>query len=145
MKLLLLTALSLSSIANFAQHKSDSAEIMNLIAKDYETMRNWDIQKHVQHCTSNYTLIENGEIWDINKEKEYYLANANRAVARKDYFDVKSVNVYASIGYTVYTLKSEITENGSTKTIVWNESVICRKVDNKWKIELIHSTMVSKK
>ena len=145
MKVLLLIDFLLGSTALFAQHKSDSTEIMNLIAADYGTMRDWDIQKHVQNCTGNYTLIENGEIWDINKEKEYYLSNANKPVDRRDYFDVRFVNVYSNIAYTVYSLKSEITQNGSQKTYVWNESVICRKLDNKWKIELIHSTLVSKK
>ena len=106
-------------------------------------MGNRDIQKHIGNCTDNYLLIENGEFWDMKKEAENYRANVHRVMVRKDNFDFKYVRVYGNIAYAIYNLKSVIIENGNVKNKNWNESVIFRKIDSKWKIELIHSTPIS--
>ncbi len=140
MKYILLLSSLLLTLKAFSNQENDSATIVKLLADDYKTMVNWDINTHVKNCTDNYLLIENGEIWDIKRESEYYRANANRVVERKDYFDIKYVRVHGDFAYAVYFLKSDINEDGNLKIMTWNESVIFRKIKDAWKIELIHST-----
>ena len=144
MKLLLTFCLFLSTNA-FSQNKNDSAAIVQLLSNDYKTMGNWDIKTHIGNCTENYLLVENGEIWDIKKEAEYYNQNSNRVIDRRDYFDIKYVRVYGDCAYAVYNLRSDITENGNLKVKTWIESAIFRKIKGKWKIELINSTPVELK
>ena len=108
-------------------------------------MGNWDIKSHINNCTNNYLLIENGEIWDMKKEAEYYVKNANRKMDRKDYFEIKYVRVYGDYGYAVYNLKSDITEFGKLITRKWIESAIFRKINGEWKIELLNSTPIGNK
>ena len=127
----------------FSQDKSDSISIVKLLKDDYSTMGNWNISKHIQNCTENYLLIEEGEIWNMEKERKYYIENANRTIERKDYFDIKYVRVYGNTAYAVYNLRSDIKENSILKVKNWNESAIFRKLKGVWKIELIHSTPVS--
>ena len=143
MKLISLFACLLISLHLFSQNQNDSTEIVRLLSEDYKTMGNWDIQKHIGNCTDNYLLIENGEFWDMKREAEDYRANIHRVMDRTDNFDFKYVRVFGNIAYAVYNLKSVIIENGNVKNKNWNESVIFRKIDGKWKIELIHSTPVS--
>lgn len=135
----------LFSTYGFSQTGNDSTEIINLLKKDYITMGNWDVKSHQENITSSYLLLENGEIWDTNKDKEYYLKNANRLHIRKDYFDIKTVKVTGTMAYAVYFLKSDFTENGTTRSKEWLESTIFRKVNGKWKIELLHSTLIQPK
>ena len=141
MKQLFVLLYLLLSLNLFSQNK-DSIAIVQLLVKDYKTMGNWDIKTHIENCTANYLLVENGEIWDLNKEIEYYKSNTNRKIDRKDYFEIKYVRISGNNAYAVYHLRSDISENGMLKVKTWLESVIFRKIAGIWKIELIHSTPV---
>lgn len=126
-----------------AQYKRDSIAIVQLLKKDYATMSNYDIQTHVANCTNDYLLIENGEIWDLQKETEWYRSNSHKVIARTDSFTIRTVKVFNNLAYAVYHLQSDITENNTLKIKVWNESVVFRKEQGRWKIALIHSTPVT--
>ncbi|MBK8610009.1 MAG: nuclear transport factor 2 family protein [Chitinophagaceae bacterium] len=130
------------SLTVLAQEGKDSIEIVQLLKEDYKTMQTHDINKHRGYCTSNYLLIENGEIWDMDKEADGYKKDANRIIDRKDNFNFKFIRIFDNIAYAVYNLKSDIIENGNVTQKNWNESVIFRKIEGNWKIELIHSTPV---
>ena len=129
----------------FSQEKNDSSKIVQLLKEDYKTLASWDIEKHKDFCTDDYILIENGEIWNMEKEADNYKKNVHRVLGRKDYFDFNFVRIFGNTAYTVYYLKSDITEDGKLITKHWNESVIFRKVHGKWKIALIHSTPIAVK
>jgi hypothetical protein len=143
MKYKLLIFTFLISTHGFSQKKNDSATIVQLLKEDYKTMVKWDIDKHKGYCTDDYILIEDGEIWNMEKEASNYKKNVNRVLDRKDYFDFHFIRILGNTAYTVYNLKSDITENGKLTTKQWNESVIFRKVQGKWKIALIHSTPIA--
>lgn len=128
-----------------SQVQRDSLEIVQVLKDDYRTMINWDIKKHKALCTDDYILIEDGEIWNMEKEAEHYRKSANRILERKDYFDFIFVRILGNTAYAVYNLKSDITEAGKSITRRWTESVIFRKTQGKWKIALIHSTPIDKK
>ena len=135
-------ALLIQQVA-IAQGKSDSATIVQLLKDDYKTMQSWDTQKHIANCTKDYLLIENGEIWNLQKEVETYKANASRVLKRTDSFNILSVKIFGNMAYDVHHLKSVITENNNSITKVWNESVVFRKEEGRWKIALIHSSLLS--
>jgi hypothetical protein len=125
-----------------AQVKKDSLEIVQLLKQDYQTFITYDINKHKGYCTDNYILIENGEIWDMDDEADYYKKNANRVYDRKNYFNFKSIRIFENIAYAVYKLKADFLENGNLTHKNWSESAIFRKIAGVWKIELIHSTPI---
>jgi predicted enzyme related to lactoylglutathione lyase len=116
--------------------------MVNLLVSDYATMGTWNADEHAQNCTSDYLLIENGEIWDLPKELEYYHTKSGTKTVRKDKFTFKRVKTEANTGYAVYDLQTDIIENGVFKTYHWNESVIFRRLNRQWKIALIHSTPI---
>jgi ketosteroid isomerase-like protein len=125
-----------------AQYEKDSIAIVQLLKNDYATMGNYDIKTHVGYCTADYLLIENGEVWDLKKETEWYRTNAHRVLSRTDFFTIRTIKVHNNIAYAVYHLRSDFKENNTLKTKVWNESAIFRKEQGSWKIALIHSTPV---
>jgi hypothetical protein len=99
-----------------------------------------DIKTHRANCTDDYLLIEDGEIWNMEKEAAYYKQNEKRVIEREDHFDLNYMKILDNTAYVVYNLRSEITENNKLSQKNWNESVIFRKVDGQWRIALIHST-----
>lgn len=139
MKYLLISIFMFVSGATAPQSK-DSTAIVKLLKSDYGTMGNWDIKTHINNCTSDYLLIEEGEVWNLEKEKQYYQSNAGRVLQRKDVFTFKKIRISGDMAYAVYFLKSEMTERGVLTVKTWNESAVFRKVGGQWKVALIHST-----
>lgn len=142
MKYSLLIFFLIVSMKIFSQGKNDSIEIIQLLKDDYKTMVTSDIKKHMAYCTDDYLLIENGEVWNMEKEAEYYKQNTRRVIERSDYFDFKYIKISGNTAYAVYNLKSDIRESGKLTQKNWNESAIFRKIDGRWKIALIHSTKI---
>ncbi len=145
MKYRFLTIAFLFSLHVLAQNNSDSAAIVQLLKADYGTMMTHDLKKHMEHCTDDYLLIENGELWNMDKEADWYKKDVNRIYIRKDYFDFKLISILGTTAYTVYELKSEFEENGVLTSKHWSESAVFRKVNDQWKIALIHSTPITAK
>ena len=143
MKLLVAIFISFVSANSYSQAKTDSSEIVRVLKEDYKTMVTWDIDKHRSLCTDDYILIEDGEMWTMDKEAEHYAKSSKRILSRQDQFDIRFVKVQGNSAYTVYTLKSDIVEAGKSITKRWNESVVFRKVQGVWKIALIHSTPIT--
>ncbi|MBZ5857850.1 nuclear transport factor 2 family protein [Flavihumibacter profundi] len=127
-----------------AQYKADSAKIVTLLEEDYKTLANYDTIKHRLNCTYDYQLVEEGEVWNIDKEIDYISKIALSKASRTNEFFIRSVKISGSTAYAVYDLRSTITEEGNAKKYRWLESAIFRKVGNRWRIALIHSTRVER-
>lgn len=138
--LICLCCLSFSAIA-FSQ-KNDTTAIIQVLKSDYGTLFSMDLKKHISNCTGDYLLIEDGDIWNMEKESKWYKDDANKVTDRKDNFDFKHIRIDGNVAYAVYNLKSDITKEGKLTQKNWNESTIFRKVNGEWKIALIHSTPI---
>ena len=124
----------------FAQ-QNDSTTIAQLLKADYVTMATRDIPTHLGNLTSDYRLIEHGEIWNTETELDsIYRKDLERVFTRTDFFTFKTIKVSGDMAYAIWHLKSEIRENGTLKVKVWNESGVFRKEGGRWKIALIHSS-----
>ena len=126
----------------YSQKSNDSTEIIQVLKEDYKTMVTHNINKHRRFCTDDYLLIENGEIWNMEREAIDYKKKEQRVIERNDYFDFKYIRTEGNIAYAVYGLTADITENGTLTRRHWNEGTIFRKA---WKIALIHSTPIVSK
>ena len=143
MKQLLLSWYILFSLHCFSQKASDSAAIIQMLKQDYATMGSMDIPTHLNNVTSDYLLIEHGKIWDINGELDsIYRKDANETFTRTDFFSIKKVTIAGDMAYGVWYLRSEFKENDKTTELSWNESGVFRKEQGRWKIALIHSTLL---
>lgn len=129
----------------FSQQKADSIAIVQLLKNDYKTLEKFDINKHIANCTTDYMLIEDGEVWTLQKEVEYFKANAIRQQTRKDNFTIYKFSSSGTTAYLVYHLKSDLSEKGKVTTKNWTESAVFKKSAGAWKIALIHSTTVAGK
>ena len=108
-------------------------------------MGNMDIPTHLNNVTSDYLLIEHGQIWDIKGELDsIYRKYANDKSIRTDFFSIKKVTISGDMAYGVWYLRSEFKENGKITELAWNESGVFRKEQGRWKIALIHSTLLNK-
>jgi len=141
-KFILVIAGLFISVLCSAQAASDSLAIIELIKADYLALGKDDTVTIRKHCTSDYLLIENGEIWDLSKEIEHIRSMKNKPATRIDKFIYHKVSTEGKSGYAVYELESSITRAGVTNNYKWTESAILKKEKGGWKIQLIHSTKV---
>lgn len=139
---ILLTLLFASVVNPASAQQSDSTLIVQLLKNDYATMGTLDIRTHMRNVTSDYRLIEHGEIWDIETELDsIYRKKTNRSITRTDVFTIKTVRVSGDIAYAVWHLYSGFSENGKlTGERFWYESGAFRREEGRWKIALIHSS-----
>jgi len=129
------------SIGGLSQQTNDSTTIARLLIADYATMDNMNIPEHLNNLTTDYLLIEHGEVWNIETELDsIYRKNANKTFKRTDFFTFKTVKISGDMAYAVWHLRSEFREGDNVRVRVWNESGAFRKEQGRWKIALIHST-----
>ena len=124
----------------------DETSVKNAIKDVYSIFSvSLDKQKYRSLVTEDYLLLENGELLDI--EGDIALMPAPESgYKRTDAFDFRSVKVHGDTAYTVYFLKSEITDKkNGTRNRHWLESAILRRAGNGgWRIALLHSTRIVK-
>lgn len=130
----------------FAQ-QSDSATIVQLLVDDHATMATHDSTAHLAKVTPDYLLIEHGNIWDIEMERDSIYRNTSHSgLYARTFFTMKTVQVSGDMAYAVWHLRSVYNENGNfSMERSWNENGVFRREDGQWKIALIHSSREPKK
>lgn len=103
-----------------------------------------DTSEYRSILTKDYLLLENGKIFDT-EEDITAMPDKDSGYKRTDSFDFLLVKIEGDIAYTVYFLKSKITDKvNGTHNKEWLESVILRRSGEGWKIALLHSTRITK-
>jgi hypothetical protein len=132
--------LGLGLLTNCEQ-KKDDPEILKKILTDYfDGIKTQDLEKLNSLTTSDFVLFEDGVIWTNDslvtmKEKFSSFKGAWK-------FDNISVNIDESSGDIVYFNQGDFVFNDTIKIkIDWLESATFRKVDGKWKMNFLHSTV----
>ncbi|MDH5398817.1 MAG: nuclear transport factor 2 family protein [Cyclobacteriaceae bacterium] len=126
-----------------AQTNNDSIAITQVLKNTYKALGNYDVQSYLENCAEDYLLVENGNyIWTLEQEIDFLKKNQHRKKTRTDKFKIHSLKIENSFAYAVYDLWSEIKEGNVSKNLHWIESCVFRKVGEKWKVVLIHSTKI---
>jgi hypothetical protein len=141
MKTLRLLTLILAPGLISCQQRKDNPEILKGILTDYfDGIKTQDINKLNSLTTVDFVLFEDGKIW----------TNDSLVTIKDNYksfdgywkFDNMKVNVDATSGDIVYFNHGELVFNDTIKLkFDWLESATFRKVDGKWKLNFLHSTI----
>ena len=143
MKQKILILLLFISSCCLAQTNNDSIAIKKVLKNTYKALGNYDVQSYLETCAEDYLLVENGNyIWNLEQEIDYFKKNQHRKQTRTDKFKFHSLSIENGFAYAVYDLWSEIKEENVSRNLHWIESAVFRKVEEKWKIVLIHSTKI---
>ncbi len=121
----------------------------NTVQRFFSALSNFDFNNIKVTVTNDFQLLEMGEVWDTE-----YLINALKSmkdntkfVGRRNYFSVIRTVVSKDNAWVSYWNKAEIipADNGQNIIVTWLESAVLIRVDNKWKIQMLHSTKVEPK
>ncbi|WP_226668328.1 hypothetical protein [Microbulbifer aggregans] len=89
--------------------------------------------------TDNFTLLEHGEIWDMNTLTNLVKPSKKQ---RKNFFSIISSETMGNSAFINYWNKAEVHDGDSKTEYIWLESVVVYKVNGEWKLQQMHSTRV---
>lgn len=128
------------------KHSSDEEKIHKVLNGFFEGFSELNIDKVKPYCASNFVLLEDGSVWNIDTLATKFIKTRDNV---RDFRRVNSISLLdtktnKNMAWTYYNNQATIQHNGKAITVNWLESAVLNKVDNDWKIVLLHSTFVNK-
>jgi ketosteroid isomerase-like protein len=120
-----------------------AAAVRQAIETNYALYRGADIDKYVATLAPEYVLLEHGELLGVADDVKN-MTSRPPGFRRSDAFDFRSVTIDGPLGYAVYFLTSQITNEKGRVERRWLESAILRRDGNRWLLALLHSTRIEK-
>jgi hypothetical protein len=130
-----------------AQQRPDKIqlEVQQAIKNTFKALSNGDTVGLKNYCTSDVTFFEYGAIWNIDTIMNMAGAKQPPDFKRIDRFNFINTTIRDNTAWVSYYLESDITRNGTHRTVRWQETVILVKYKNRWKIKVLHSTNITRK
>ena len=144
--MLLLILLIISTIINAQQTLSkDQQKVQETVVNFFDALSNRDSIALKKYATADIILFEYGSIWNADTLiRKAIKLNTETDFKRTNSIDFISTTVSKKTAWTSYNLLSEIIKNGKKSTIQWMETVITVKKKKKWRIKVLHSTLIKR-
>lgn len=123
----------------------DQQEIQQTVISFFESLSNRDSVSLKSYSTTDITLFEYGRVWTLDTLIRRVI-KLNTATDFKRVNSLEFINSSAdkNTAWATYNLRSEITREGKQVSIHWLESVILVREKKKWRIKVLHSTMIKR-
>ena len=92
--------------------------------------------------TKDFQLLEHGEDWSMQKLIDA-VQPKGKPYERKNFFSQIRAHQKGDMAWVSYWNKAEIRREGQLRTLVWLESAVVVKEDDRWKVQLLHSTRLA--
>jgi hypothetical protein len=126
--------LFLNCIAKAADHPAFQP-VKDLFA----AMSKHDGKAMQETSTEDFQLLEHGEDWTMQKLVDAVQPNG-KPYERKNFFSQIRARQNGNVAWVSYWNKAEIIRESGLRTVVWLESAVVVREDDRWKIQLLHST-----
>ena len=142
--IILILAIYISTLLQAQQQSTkDQQDVNQTVINLFEALSNRDSVSLKNNCTADILLFENGSIWNTDTLiLKAITLNTATDFKRINTFDFINTTVANNTAWVTYNLRSEITRNGKQSTVQWMETVIVIKEKQKWKIKVLHSTLI---
>lgn len=130
-----------------AQHllTKDKKEVQQTVIDFFESLSNRDSVDLKNYFTADLVLFEYGSIWNADTLiRKAITLNTAADFKRINTIDFISTKVNKNSAWAAYYLRSEITRNGKQSTVLWIETMVLIKERRRWKIKVLHSTLVKR-
>lgn len=124
---------------------NDQQKIQQTVINFFESLSNRDSVSLKSYSTTDITLFEYGRVWTLDTLIRRVI-KLNTATDFKRVNSIEFINssVDKNTAWATYNLHSEITRAGKQVSIYWLESVILVREKKKWRIKVLHSTMIKR-
>jgi hypothetical protein len=119
--------------------------VQQTVIKMFDALSSRDSVSLKLYCTDDIQLYEYGMAWNIDTLiNKAITLNTATDFKRVNTFDFINTEVNKNTAWATYTLYSEITSNGKQRSVQWMETVVLVKDKKRWKIKLLHSSLIKK-
>ena len=142
--ILLLITISCIGLLHAQQHLTVNQQaVQQTVIKVFEALSNRDSVNLKFYCTDDIRLYEYGQSWNMD-------TLINKAIRLNTATDFKRINTINFINTTIsngaawatYDNQADIIRNGKQTKLKWIETVVLVKEDKRWKIKVLHSTLI---
>jgi len=120
-------------------------QIKELISNSFQKIfSDLDPQSLDTYCTQDFLLLENGEVWDMNKMRNYLdrASKQKSKVIRFNSFDFIEIKIEGKMAWVAYHNKAEFKSGEEVvRELNWLESATAILTEEGWKLQLLHSTI----
>lgn len=142
--IILILAIYISPLLHAQQQLTkDRQEVHQTVIDFFEALSNRDSVSLKNNCTADILLFEHGSTWNADTLiLKAITLNTATDFKRVNTFNFINTTVADTIAWVTYDLHSEITRNSKQSNVQWIETVIVIKEKQKWKIKVLHSTLI---
>lgn len=139
--------LLLVSATVFGQNtdRSNEEQIKDLISNSFqEIFSDLDLQALDTYCTKDFLLLETGEVWNMERMRNYLKQARERKtkVKRVNSFDFIEIKVEGKMAWVAYHNKAEFLAGDElVREMNWIESASAILTEEGWMLQLLHSTI----
>ena len=143
---LLIITLSLSTLVQAQKlFTIDQQEVQQAVVKMFEALSNRDSVSLKAYCTTDITLYEYGQAWNIDTLiNKAIIMNTATDYKRNNTFDFISTATNKNTAWVTYRLSSAITKDSKQTIVQWLETVVLAKQKKQWKVRHLHSTLIKR-
>lgn len=117
--------------------------VQQAVLKLFNALSNRDSVNLKLFCADDITLYEYGQIWNLD-------TLINKAIRLNTASDFKRINTIDFINttiskkaaWTTYLNQADINRDGKQTTVKWIETVVLVNQKKRWKIKVLHSTLI---
>jgi hypothetical protein len=128
--------LLLSGVVDAADHPA-----FQPVKELFAAMSKHDGKAMQETATEDFQLLEHGEDWTMQQLVDA-VQPKGKPYERKNFFNQIRARQNGDMAWVSYWNKAEIRGESGLRTVVWLESAVMVREDNRWKVQLLHSTRV---
>ena len=141
MKRLLFISIIFLSIQLNAQ-PSDEQQLKNLIQNSFDDIfSEMNVESISDYFTDDFLLLEQGEVWDLEKLKSMLNPEALGGMKRLNEFEFIQITIDGKRAWIAYHNKAIFEKDEQIAGEVnWLESATAIKTTEGWRLDMLHST-----
>lgn len=126
--------------------EAEEQKIMNLITNSFqEILSENKKEKLQQYYTEDFLLLENGEVWDLEKIRNMMdkAAGMERLPERVNSFNFIELKISGNMAWIAYHNNAVFKVDGNeVGEMNWMESAVAIQTEEGWKLQMLHSTLI---
>ena len=107
----------------------------------FAAMSDFDYSDMRAQVTKDFQVLENGDVWAID-DLIAAIKPSGRKYERRNFFSVIKTVADDDVVWVSYWNRAAFESSGRRSEAAWLESAVMVKIDEVWKLQLLHSTVI---
>lgn len=117
--------------------------VQQTVIQMFDALSNRDSVRLKLYCTDDITLYEYGQVWNLDTLITRAIRlNTETTFKRINTLDFINTTISRDAAWATYYNQAAITLKGQQRTVKWLETVVLLKEEKRWKIKVLHSTLI---